>query len=116
MRRIADSDEQRKSAESLRLTLEAEQLLERGLADQLLFHRAIELDGSNRRARDMLVRIERGEQRASRDYGRYGAAIAIAALALMAILAIAIRRQGPVAAPNLAPIPARLLARAGSAR
>ena len=102
-RRIAENDETKKSAESLRLTLEAERLLESGIADQLLLHRALELDASNRRAREVLVRIERGEQRASRDHGRYAAAFAIAAAALIAILLIAIRRKGPVA-PAAAPV------------
>jgi len=97
-KRIAEADDQRKPAESLLLTLEAEQLLGRGVADQLLLRRAIELDPSNQRARDVLQRIERGETQPSRDFGRYAAAIAIAVVALVAILLIAIRRIRPARA------------------
>lgn len=104
-RRIADSDDSKKSAESLLFTLEAEQLLERGVADQVLLHRAIELSSSNQRARELLQRIERGERHASRDFGRYAAAIAIAVVALLAILLIAIRRIRPAKTGHPAPEP-----------
>jgi tetratricopeptide (TPR) repeat protein len=97
-RRIAETDDRKKPAESLLLTLEAEQLLGRGVADQLLLRRAIELDPSNQRARDVLQRIERGETQASRDVGRYAAAIAIAVVALVGILLIAVRRIRPARA------------------
>jgi hypothetical protein len=102
-RRIAESDDQKKIAESLLLTLEAEQLLDRGVADQLLLRRAIELDASNQRARDVLARMERGETHGSRDLGRYASAIAIALVALAAILLIAIRRIRPSKAGAPAP-------------
>jgi hypothetical protein len=104
-RRIAESDDQKKSAESLLFTLEAEQLLERGIADQLLLHRALELDSSNQRARELVQRIERGETHAASDLGRYAAAIAIAAVALLGIVLIAIRRVRPAKGDKLAPEP-----------
>jgi hypothetical protein len=101
--RIADAEDQRKTATSLLLTLEAEQLLDRGVADQVLLRRAIELDSSNQRARDVLGRVERGERHASGDLGRYAAAIAIAVIAVLAMLLIAIRRLRPSKAEDARP-------------
>jgi hypothetical protein len=74
-----------KRVRSRLLVLEAETLLERGIADQVLFRRAIELDPENARAREGLARIERGELEKKSQFGRYAAAGAIGLVALIAI-------------------------------
>ena len=90
--RVAEDDLTRDRVKSLRLTLEAEELLEQGVADQVLFRRAIELDSSNERARGALDRIQRGEIKKQSELNRYLAAAAIGAVALLALLVIGIRR------------------------
>lgn len=81
------------SAQSLLLTLQGEELLARGVADQLLFRRALELDASNQRAREVLSQIERGESKRQTQLGRYAGAGAIGAVALIAIAFIALRKR-----------------------
>jgi hypothetical protein len=83
--RIAADDALRKRVQSRLLVLEAEALLEKGIADQTLYRRALELDASNARARDGLARIERGELEKKSQFGRYAAAGAIGLVALIAI-------------------------------
>jgi hypothetical protein len=93
--------------ESLRLTLEGERELARGVAEQVLFRRALELDASNQRARDALAMIERGESEPKRDLSRYYAAMAIGAAAVFAMLLIALwrPREKPVGSPADGPDP-----------
>lgn len=90
--RIAGDEATKKRAQSLVLTLEGEELLGRGVADQVLFRRAIELDSTNSRARDALARIERGELEKKSTFGRYAAAGAIGLVALLAIGVVGLRR------------------------
>jgi hypothetical protein len=98
--RIAQGSPLAKNVQSLLLTLQAEALLEGGLADQTLFRRALELDGSNERARDALARIERGESRSRTELARYAPALAIAGIALIGVLVIALRRFRSQGAPE----------------
>ncbi|HEY6558930.1 MAG TPA: hypothetical protein VI072_16710 [Polyangiaceae bacterium] len=105
--RIAQGSPLEKPARSLLLTLQGEVLLERGLADQTLFRRALELDGTNQRARDALARIERGETQSRAELGRYAPALAIAGIALLGLVFMAVRRRYraqsvPLAAPSAA--------------
>ena len=93
--RIAENDASRRAAGSLLLSLEAEQLLERGLADQLILRRAIELDASNTRARELLLQIERGESKKQSELRRWAAAAAIGLIAIVAIAFIGFRRARP---------------------
>jgi tetratricopeptide (TPR) repeat protein len=97
--RIATEPAVKKRAQSRLSTLEGEQLLTRGIADQVLFRRALELDPDNRRARDALAQIERGELEKKSAFGRYAAAGLIGLLSLLAIIVIALRR-GRVAPPD----------------
>jgi hypothetical protein len=90
--RLFTSEQQRNVAKSLRLTLQGEQLLDRGVADQAVLRRATELDAANQRAADTLGRVERGETQARAPVARYAAASAIGAVALLAIGLIALRR------------------------
>lgn len=103
--RIADDETTRKHVRSLTLTLEGEQLLASGVADQLLFRRAIELDPNNHRARDALARIERGELQKKSELSRYGAAGAIGLVALVAIAVVGLRRGRRRSTPQAEPAP-----------
>lgn len=87
-------------AKSLRLTLEAERLAERHVADRVLLRRALELDANNARAKEILSRIDRGETKQSTN-NRYLAASAIGAVALLAIAFILLRKR------DTAPVPAQ---------
>jgi hypothetical protein len=89
----------------LRLTLEAEALEEKGIADATLLERALESDATNARARSALQRFERGEPKRSEN-ARYVAAGSILALALAAIAWLFLRRKPePLAEPALVPSP-----------
>jgi hypothetical protein len=108
--RIAPGDPIGKAASSLRLTLEAEGWLERGVADQSLLRRAIELDPNNQRARRMLASADWGQPAQRVGLYRYLAAGAIALVALAGMMSIWLglwrkRRQAaaPVAAPRAEP-------------
>jgi hypothetical protein len=90
--RIVSKLDKQRVVESLRLTLEGEQLLKRNVADQTLFRRAIELDPRNLRAREGLAMIERGEREPAPEYSRYYGAAAIGISALAAILLIVLWR------------------------
>lgn len=90
--RIALDDATKQKIESFALTLEGEDLLARGIADQVLFRRALELDGGNERARDGLARLERGEVKKQTQFSRYAAAGAIGFVALLAIAVVGLRR------------------------
>jgi hypothetical protein len=94
-----------KAASSLRLTLEAEGWLARGLADQSLLRRAIELDPNNQRARRMLASADWGQPAARVGLYRYLAAGAIALVALAGMVSIwfGLWRKGRQAAPVVAP-------------
>ena len=90
--RINQDSKREATLRSLTLTLEGERQLASGVAEQVLFRRALELDQGNQRARETLAMIERGETEQKRDHSRYYAALAIAGVAIIAILLIALRR------------------------
>src|SRR5690606_2874788 len=75
--RINGDPKRQAKLESLRLTLEAEALLEKSLADQSLLRKALELDPENQRARQGIAMIERGEKIRRPEYSRYYGAGAI---------------------------------------
>ncbi|MEZ4220769.1 MAG: hypothetical protein R3B13_07540 [Polyangiaceae bacterium] len=90
-RRIAPEG-QRASIESLELTLRAEVLLSKNIADQTLLTRALELDPNNEEAKELFERFERGEVKRESHTQRYAAAGAIGLVALVAIAFVALRR------------------------
>ncbi|MBI3206727.1 MAG: hypothetical protein HYZ29_34650 [Myxococcales bacterium] len=98
--RLTSNADDRKRIESLALTLEGEELAAKGIADQVLFNRAIELDPDNSRAKDALARLARGETEKKSLVGRWGGSLAIALGALIAIVLIALRRGKPEPAPS----------------
>jgi hypothetical protein len=83
---------------SLRLTLEGEALLAQGIADQVLFRRAAELDPSNTRARDALTLEARKQLERQTHFYRYAAAAVIGLVALLAIAYIGLWRPRRVVA------------------
>src|SRR6478609_7565879 len=88
--RLAKDGEAAKTATSLRLTLEAENLADSGIADRTLLARALEIDPKNSRARDGLARFERGEVKED-DSSRYYGAAAIGLVALGGIAVVLLR-------------------------
>src|SRR5262249_34931391 len=80
-----------KAAERLLLTLRAEDVVARPVADQTLVRQAMDLDPSNARARTLLDRMSRGEADPEAKTRRYTAAGVIAALALAALAFIGLR-------------------------
>jgi hypothetical protein len=101
VQRLSGEDESTaRLAESLLLTLQAEELFTRHIADQTLLRRALELDANNGRARRLLDRMSRGEVDADARKRRYAGAGVIGALALIALAFIGLRkRKGPSALP-----------------
>jgi hypothetical protein len=99
LRRAERLDPSLKGTASLRLTLEAEALEERGIADSTLLERALETDAQNARAKAALARFERGEPKRSEN-ARVIAAAAILAGAGLAIALILLRRAKPLPAPE----------------
>jgi hypothetical protein len=94
LRRAERLDPTLKDAVSLRLTLEAEALEERGIADSTLLERALEQNPANSRAKAALARFERGEPKRS-ESARYVAAGSILAAALAAIGYLLLRKPEP---------------------
>jgi hypothetical protein len=78
---------------SLRDTLEARLLLARGIADELLVHRARDLDPDNQRARRLSAELALGSEQPPTHFGRFLAAGVIALLALLALLGMALRER-----------------------
>jgi tetratricopeptide (TPR) repeat protein len=104
LRRAERLDPTLNDATSLRLTLEAEALEEKGITDSTLLERALESDSQNPRAKSALARFERGEPKRSEN-ARFVAAGSILAAALAAIAFIFLRRPAPVPEPAPAPAP-----------
>lgn len=94
-RLAADSEPTKHAAESLRLTLDAENLYARHLADQTLLRRALDLDPRNARAKALLERIAHGNADIQQRFYRYVAAGAILALSLAGLAFILMRRRAP---------------------
>ena len=92
LRRAERLDATLKDVTSLRLTLEAEALEERGIADSTLLERALLEDPNNARAKSALARFERGEPKRS-EKARFIAAGSILGLAAVAIAFILLRRS-----------------------
>ena len=90
--RIATDQALKKQAASLRTTLEALELLDRGLVDQSLLQQALALDADNSLAKETLDRVRHGPAQEQIDQRRWGVAAIIAAVALIAMLWVGFRR------------------------
>ena len=95
-------DDSAKVATSLRLTLEAENLAETGIADRTLLTRALEADPNNARAREGLARFDRGEVKQDNSSRYYGAG-AIGLVALGGIAFVLLRGRGASPEPTKPP-------------
>jgi hypothetical protein len=104
LRRAERLDPTLKDATSLRLTLEAEALEEKGISDATLLERALENDAQNPRAKSALARFERGEPKRSEN-ARFIAAGSILAAAALSIAFILLRRPKPEPKPEDGPEP-----------
>jgi hypothetical protein len=104
LRRAERLDPTLKDATSLRLTLEAEALEEKGVADSTLLDRALENDAQNPRAKSAQARFERGEPKRSEN-ARFIAAGSILAFAAAAIAFILLRKPSPPPSPAPTPSP-----------
>ncbi len=91
LRRAERLDPTLKEATSLRLTLEAEALEDKGIADATLLERALENDSQNSRAKSAQARFERGEPKRSEN-ARYIAAASILGAAMLSIAFILLKR------------------------
>lgn len=78
--------------QSLLLTLRAEAEAARGIADQTLLRRALELDGGNDRAKDLLDKLQRDTTDRQDFWRRYGGAVATALVGLIAIAVVLLRK------------------------
>lgn len=106
LRRVERLAPELRQATSLRLTLEAELLEERGVTDLTLLERALEADPGNARAKAARARFERGEPKRT-EHARLLVALAILGAAAAAIAFILLRRPKPSDnASTSAPAPA----------
>ncbi len=98
-----DDDELLKRIQSRLMTFEGERLLARGIADQELFRRAVDLDPTNERAKKSFDVAQRGEQAIKDEQQRWVGAVVIGVIALMAILLIVLwpRRRPDESKPEL---------------
>jgi tetratricopeptide (TPR) repeat protein len=85
---------------SLRLTLEAEERLERGVADRTLVRKALELDGENERAKELSERFARPDPGDRRESTRFTAALTIGLVSLLGIAWVLLRRAPSPAEPR----------------
>ncbi len=97
--RLSADGPEGKPAQSLLLTLDAERLLARHVADEVLVRRALELDPTNARARRLLEQMSHGDTEVQGRARRYVAASVILVLALTALAFILFRRR-PVSAES----------------
>lgn len=88
---------------SLRLSLEARALLDRGIVDEVLIRRAHELDPDNTRAEALVREIEEDARRDQSEWQRYLAALVIAALVVIGTLVMAVRQRRAHRASAAAP-------------
>ncbi|MGE0322668.1 MAG: hypothetical protein AB7K71_20025 [Polyangiaceae bacterium] len=108
-RRLSTDEKVDNRVQSLLWYLEGQDLVARGVADQVPFRRALELNPENKRAKTALEEIQRGEQKQKKKGEHYLAAGAIGIVALLAIAVIALRRGSPEPRlpekPEIKPVP-----------
>ncbi|HKO92019.1 MAG TPA: hypothetical protein VJU61_12740 [Polyangiaceae bacterium] len=80
-------------AESLRQTLEARALFERGIADQTLLERARELDPDNERAEALLTKLRAETRPSTARWQRYLGALVILGVAALGLVLLNLRQR-----------------------
>jgi hypothetical protein len=103
--RITENDKERRTIQSLRRTLEARALLDKGLADQGLLNQALALDPHNRAAEQTLSDASAGGTPTLTSRARYLAAGLIAGVSLLGagiivLVALARRRSAAMRGPE----------------
>ncbi len=103
--RITENDKERRTVQSLRRTLEARALLDKGLADQGLLNQALALDPHNRAAEQTLSDASAGGTPTLTSRARYLAAGLIAGVSLLGagiivLVALARRRSAAMRGPE----------------
>jgi tetratricopeptide (TPR) repeat protein len=95
--RLAPESPERKPIESLLTTVEAELLIDQGTPDPFLLERAVELDPTNTRAKELLASLEhKAEARQQRGRNYLGAAgVGFAALLLLLFIGFGPRGSAP---------------------
>jgi tetratricopeptide (TPR) repeat protein len=101
--RLAEGQPSHDQIVSLRLALEAEERLERGVADRTLVRKALELDRDNERAQKLSARFARPDPGDGRAGTRFTAAITIGLVSLLGMAWVLFRRSQPAAAELAAP-------------
>lgn len=92
-RRLTQNNDIRRQAESLQYSIEAEQLMAQGIADQVLLKRAIELDPSNKGAARTLADVTSVSTEAPSTLRRFAAAGVVGLIAAVAALFLARRAR-----------------------
>jgi hypothetical protein len=88
-------------------TLEAEELIEAGTPDRFLLERAVELDPSNDKAKQLLSSLEEQSVKRQHRSQRYLAAVIVGLLATVAMVMLARRRRPKPSPPPAEQKPAR---------
>jgi hypothetical protein len=100
--RLTQSDETRRQTESLLYAIEAEQLVARGIADQVLLKRAIELDPNNERATRALAQLTSTTTETPSAVRRFAAAGMVGLITALAALFLARRARTDATKPMAA--------------
>lgn len=99
-RRLSEQPEKTSEIESLLLTERATQRARDGIADLTLVRRALELSPSNRRAKALLERLNRGEPDGATQRTRWLASGALALIAFAGLGVLLFRRKSPEPLPG----------------
>jgi hypothetical protein len=97
-RRLTQSEDTRRRVDSLLYAIEAEQLLARGIADQVLAKRAVELDPTNERATGLLAQLTSTHAETPSPLRRFAAAGVVSMIAAAAALFLVRRARGSLTA------------------
>ncbi|HTM45830.1 MAG TPA: hypothetical protein VL137_12800 [Polyangiaceae bacterium] len=98
--RLASDDSLKRRIQSLLNTLQGKELLASGIADQVLFQRAVQLDGNNTRAKDLLEEIDSASAETPSPMHRYAAPGVLGVLAAIAVFVLLRRRVEPPPTPG----------------
>jgi hypothetical protein len=97
--RLTRAEDTRHQIDSLLYTIEARQLIEQGIADQVLLRRAIELDSNNERATQTWTSITSTSAETPSAFRRFAAAGIVGVIAAVAALFLARRARAHATEP-----------------
>lgn len=98
-----------RQTQSLRYTVDVQRHLKSGWADQVLLHRALQLDPGNKQAKDLLARFQSPLPPSPTVWQRYAYTLSVALLTLLALAlqVFQLRRRSRNTPPLLSPSPPR---------